>query len=169
MAEKKNVLTSSAVVKDGYNEFTTFFKIPHIEGEVPFCDRKALACNILEAWSAVLITALNMRMDSCVSMLFRNRDNVIKSDSNAVVFKKKNGHIHAFNFKAFEAMQGLSDSLKYQLWSECLHNSLGIQQLRKALYWIPEEMRQDHGGFSFGELISCLEEVTIAWELEHNR
>lgn len=161
MKEAKNVLTSSAVVKDGYNEFITFFRIPHVEGELPFCDRRALACDILGAWHEVLITALNMRMDSCVSMLFRNRDNVIKSTADAVWFKKKNSHIHAFSFRSFEAMQEMINSLRYSRWNECLSNTLGIHQLQKALYWISEDLRQDHGGFSFGELISCLEEATL--------
>lgn len=161
MKETKNVLTSSAVVKNGYNEFTTFFRIPHMEGEIPFCDREALACDILGAWHEVLITALNLRMDSCVSMLFRNRDNVLRSTVDAVWFKKKNGHIHCFNFAAFAAMQEFINSLRYSRWHECLNNTLGIYQLQKALYWIPEDMRQDHGGFSFGELISCLEEATL--------
>ena len=159
MKETKNVLTSSAVVKNGYNEFTTFFRIPHMEGELPFCDRKAMAYDIIGAWSEVLITALNMRMDSCVSMLFRNRDNVIKSTVDAVWFKKKNGHIHVFNLRSFAAMQELINSLRYSRWNECLNNILGILQLQKALCWIPEDMRQDHGGFSFGELINCLEEA----------
>lgn len=160
MKETKNVLTSSAVVKNGFNEFTTFFRIPHVEGELPFYDRKALAYDLIGSWSEVLIKALNMRMDACVSMLFRNRDNVIKSNSTAVWFKKKNGHIHEFNFNSFDVMNNMIQYLSHGCWNSVLEDKVGIYQLLKALYWIPEEDRKDHG-FSFGELISCLEEATL--------
>lgn len=160
MKVTKNVLTSSAVVKEGYNEFTTFFRIPHIEGDVPFCDRKALVYDVIGSWSEVLIKALNMRMDACVSMLFRNRDNVIKSNSDAVWFKKNNGHIHSFNFYSFDAMNNMIQDLSHGCWGRVLENKVGLCQLLKALYWIPEEDRKDRG-FSFGELISCLEEAVF--------
>lgn len=35
-------------------------------------------------------------------------------------------------------------------------DSLQVDQLLKALYWIPEKLKKDHQEFGFGELISCL-------------
>jgi hypothetical protein len=46
-------------------------------------------------------------------------------------------------------------------WDAIRYDQLGVRQLLKALYWIPEEHKKDHGGFGFGQLISCLEEITL--------
>ena len=132
-----------------------------MEGELPFCDRKAVAYDIIGAWSDTLILALNMRMDSCVSMLFRNRDNVIMSNEFQVVFKKSNGQIHSFNHESFKTMQDMVKALQLGDWESVRTNKAGIHQLQKALYWISEEERKDHGPFSFGQLISFLDECTL--------
>ena len=46
-------------------------------------------------------------------------------------------------------------------WEAIKNDNQGVRQLLKALYWIPEDERKDHGGFGFGQLISCLEEFTL--------
>lgn len=152
---------SSAKVynENRYAEFQTFFRIPFKEGEVPVAYH--VWKDLLGAWREVLILALELRMDSCVSMLFRNRNNVILSNEAQVVFKKNNGQIHAFNHHSFHEMEVMLDILKSSDWNAFRDQELGVRQLLKALYWIPEEQRQDHGGFGFGQLISCLEEFTF--------
>ena len=152
---------STAVVhnENRYAEFTTFFRIPFKDGEVDhnFHTWK----DLLGAWREVLMLVLELRMDSCVSMLFRNRNNVIKADEYHVVFKKSNGQIHSFNHPSFQAMEIMMDILKSGDWDALRNQEQGVRQLLKALYWIPEDQRQDHGGFGFGQLISCLEEFTF--------
>ena len=142
-----------------YAEFTTFFRIPFKDGEVPY-DPNAWK-KLLESWQITLVLALATRIDSCVSMLFRNRNNVIMSDEYRIVFKKANGQIHSFNHNSYQAMKDMLDILRAGDWNKFKDQEAGVRQLLKALYWVPEDQRQDHGGFGFGQLISCLEEFTF--------
>ena len=151
--------TATVYNENRYAEVSTFFRIPFKEGEVPHSHHTWK--DLLGAWREVLILALELRMDSCVSMLFRNRNNVIMADEYHVVFKKSNGQIHAFNHPSFQAMEIMLDILKSSDWEAIRKQEQGVRQLLKALYWIPEDQRQDHGGFGFGQLISCLEEFTF--------
>lgn len=159
MAMPVNNLTSSANVfaENQYAEFTTLFRIQFKQGEVQ--RNRNLWKELLSAWSDVCIRAIEMRMDSCVSMLFRNRDNVIHADEYQIIFKKANGQIHAFNHFSFRTMENTKKALEQKDWEGI--NNVGARQILKALYWIPEDMRKDHGGFGFGQLISCLEEFTL--------
>lgn len=100
-------------------------------------------------------------MDSCVSMLFRNRENILFADEYTITFKKANGTIHSFNHPSFQVMEKLVQDFQQKDWKSVSANKTGIRQLLKALYWIPEEERRDHGGFGFGQLISCLEEFIL--------
>ena len=159
MAMPVNNFTSSAKVfsENQYSEFTTLFRIPFKNGNVE--RNPHLWKDLIGSWAEVMITALEMRMDSCVSMLFRNRDNIIHSDEYQVIFKKANGQIHAFNHFSFRAMEDVKKALQQRDWDGI--TNVGARQILKALYWIPEDMRKDHGGFGFGQLISCLEEFTL--------
>lgn len=161
MAMPVNNLTSSARVfsENQYAEFTTLFRIQFKQGEVQ--RNRNLWEELLAAWSDVCILALEMRMDSCVSMLFRNRENVIHCDEYQIIFKKANGQIHAFNHFSFRAMEDVKKALQEKDWKGVMSSNVGCRQILKALYWIPEEHRKDHGGFGFGQLISCLEEATL--------
>lgn len=151
--------TATVYNENRYAEFSTFFRIPFKEGEVNYSHHTWK--DLLGSWREVLILALELRMDSCVSMLFRNRNNVIMANEYHVVFKKSNGQIHSFNHPSFQAMEIMLDILKSGNLNELRNQELGVRQLLKALYWIPEDQRQDHGGFGFGQLISCLEEFTF--------
>lgn len=165
-----NNLVSAAKVysENKYSEFTTLFRIPFKEGnlEEVYGNRRHTWKDILGSWANTCILALNMRMDSCVSMLFRNKDNILVSNEYQVIFKKANGQIHAFNHPSFEAMERMIKQFQSGNWEAIKNNNQGVRQLLKALYWIPEDERRDHGGFGFGQLISCLEEFTL--NFEHN-
>lgn len=159
-----NNLTSSAKVypENKYAEFVTFFRIPFKETpleEVFGKNASHLWKDLIGSWSKTCILALNLRIDSCISMLARNRDNVLISNKDQIVFKKSNGQIHTFNYCSYNAMLETIQHLESGNWEMLSRNELGIRQLLKALYWLPEEKRQDHGGFSFGQLISCLDEL----------
>lgn len=151
--------TATVYKENRYAEFQSFFRIPFKEGEVPYNHHTWK--DLLGSWRDVLILALELRMDSCVSMLFRNRNNVILANESQVVFKKSNGQIHSFNHHSFQEMEVMIAILKASNWNALRDQELGVRQLLKALYWIPEDQRQDHGGFGFGQLISCLEELTF--------
>lgn len=163
MTQKSTNLVSSAKVytENQYSEFTTLFRIPFKPNNGEYVHNRNMWRDLIGSWSKTCILALEMRMDACVSMLFRNRDNVIMSDEFQVVFKKSNGQIHAFNHQSFKTMQDMVKALQFGELESVRTNKLGIRQLQKALYWISEEERKDHGPFSFGQLISFLDECTL--------
>ena len=103
-----NLVSEAKVfVENKYAEFTTLFRIPFKEMplEEVYGNKAHVWKDLLGSWAKVCITALNMRMDSCVSMLFRNKDNILISNQFQVVFRKANGQIHSFNHPSFEAME----------------------------------------------------------------
>lgn len=165
MERTNNNLVSTATVnsENKYVEFTTFFRIPFnsVDSTIIFTDKANPWKEIFAAWSEVCIRALETRMDACVSMLFRNRNNVVVSNKHQVIFKKANGQYHAFNHPSFNAMEAMKEYLENGNWKLYRPGQSGVQQLQKALYWIPEEDKQEKGGYSFDQLISCLEKFTL--------
>lgn len=159
----KNSLKSSAktYVENGYSEFSTFFRIPYKEWDTDFVPNHDVWKDILSTWAKVCIKALESRMDSCVSMLFRNRNNVIKANEHQVVFKKKNGTIHSFNHASFKAMEDMIESLNKDDWHSVRANKLGIHQLLKALYWVDDEDKAELLGIGFGQLINTVTELAL--------
>ena len=160
-----NNLVSAATVdsENKYAEFTTFFRIPfnNVDPSTIFTGNRDLWRKVLSAWLEVCIRALELRMDACVSMLFRNRNNVVVSNQYQVIFKKSNGQYHSFNHPSFRAMEAMKEYLEKGDWKLGKPEQAWVRQLLKALYWIPEEDKQERGGYGFGQLISCLEEFTF--------
>ena len=165
MKKTNNNLVSSAKVypADKYAEFTTFFRIPfnNVDPSTIFAGTADRWKEVFSAWSEVCVHALEARMDSCVSMLFRNRNNVVISNEYQVIFKKSNGQYHAFNFPSFQAMEEFKEYFESGDWKLYKPEQAWVRQLLKALYWIPEEDKQEKGGYGFCQLISCLEEFTF--------
>lgn len=165
MKKINNNLVSTATVnsENKYAEFTTFFRIPfnNVDPSTIFTDNRDRWKEIFSEWSEVCIRALELRMDSCVSMLFRNRNNVVVSNEYQVVFKKANGQYHSFNHPSFKAMEAMKEYLEKGIWKLGKPEQAWVRQLLKSLYWIPEEDKQERNGYSFGQLISCLEEFTF--------
>ena len=165
MAQIKTNLVSAAKVysENKYAEFTTLFRIPfkEIPIEKVYRNRENVWKDLLGSWAGTCILALNMRMDSCVAMLFRNKDNILSSNEYQVVFQKANGQVHAFNHPSFNAMERMVKYFQSGDWNAIKDDALGVRQLLKALYWISEEDKKEKGSFGFGQLISCLEEFTL--------
>ena len=157
------VSTAKVYSENKYAEFSTFFRIPfnNVDPATVFQGNTDRWKEIFSAWSDVCIKALEARMDSCVAMLFRNRNNVIISNEYQVIFKKANGQLHAFNHPSFRAMEEFKEYLQNGNWKLGKPEQIWVRQLLKALYWVPEEDKQERGGYSFGQLISCLEEFTF--------
>ena len=86
---------------------------------------------------------------------------MVISNEYQVIFKKSNGQYHAFNHPSFRAMEDFKKYLKNGNWKLYKPEQAWVRQLLKALYWIPEEDKQERNGYGFGELISCLEEFTL--------
>ena len=160
-----NNLVSSAKVfsENKYAEFTTLFRIPfnNVDPSTIFTGNRDLWRKVLSAWLEVGIRALEARMDARVSILFRNRNNIVVSTEFQIIFKKANGQYHSFNHPSFKAMEVMKEYLEKGIWEFDKPEQAWVRQLLKALYWIPEEDKQERGGYGFGQLISCLEEFTF--------
>ena len=102
MATIKNHLVSTAKVdsENKCSEFTTFFRIPfnNVDPASIYTNNgKERWQEVFDEWSGVCIKALKARMDSCVSMLLRNYNNIVVSNELQIIFKKSNGQYHEFN------------------------------------------------------------------------
>lgn len=152
-------LVPSVSVNDNVNIFTTVFQIKHCRHNSQDI-RRITAIDVFRAYDEIMIEALEARMRNCMDMLFRNRDRVIISNDQQVVFYKDNGNIHSFNIPSFKAMEEMVQYLKEDKLPEATKYYQGIRQLQKALYWI-EKPKTDINNISFGNLISCLEELLL--------
>jgi hypothetical protein len=142
--------------ENNYSEFSTVFRVAHKQWDSSVkCD--TIAYNeVFAAWADTCILALEMRMDSCVSMLFRNKDRIVSADSVGVTFVTNNGVCHTFghgSFRVMEEMISIIDSGDLEAFT---NNKAGLKQLLKALYWLPAEERVEKGRISFGTLISFI-------------
>jgi hypothetical protein len=153
MKNNTNLVSSAKVYTENqYAEFTTLFRIPFKGSDGTVCEQIAFS-EVIEAWSEVLISALESRMDALVSILFRNRNNVTYADSSFIQFKKSNGQIGYFSHHSFEVMENSLKALKQRDWRGVLYCAVAAEQLLYALYWIPEDMKKDRGIISFTMLI----------------
>lgn len=64
-----------------------------------------------------------VRNEACLSMLLKNRDRVIESDEECVVFRKPNGHL-----QPLQAMEALVEALKEE--GPIVLDSLQVDQVR---------------------------------------
>lgn len=156
MKNNTNLVSSAKVYHENqYAEFTTLFRIPFKEHDGTVLEGIDPS-DIVEAWSEVLISALESRMDALVSILFRNRNNVTYADASIIQFKKNNGQIGYFSHHSFEVMENVLKALKQRDWKGVLYCAIAAEQLLHALYWIPEDMKKDRGIISFTMLIDQL-------------
>lgn len=154
--DKKNLVN----VFSDYSEFTTTFTIKHCSCN-DFDTDAVKPVTILEAWAPIIKKALEMRMESCMSMLFRNRNNVILANPHTVIFKKNNGMLHQFNVLSFKIMEETIAHIDAGDMEWLLYEPFACDQIAKSIYWISEEDRKDRNNISFGNLISTLHERMI--------
>lgn len=155
MKNNTNLVSSAKVYQENqYAEFTTLFRIPFKESD-GVSTKGITPSEIIEAWSEVLISALESRMDALVSILFRNRNNVTYADASVIQFKKSNGQIGYFSHHSFEVMENSLKALK-QRDGRVIYIAGAVQQMLQALYWIPEDMKKDRCNISFTMLIEEL-------------
>ena len=149
MKNNTNLVSSAKVYQENqYAEFTTLFRIPFKESD-GVSTKGITPSEIIEAWSEVLISALESRMDALVSILFRNRNNVTYADASVIQFKKSNGQIGYFSHYSFEVMENSLKALKQRDWEGVIYIAGAAQQMLQALYWIPEDMKKDRCNISF--------------------
>lgn len=137
---------------------TTTFSIPFMDWKNGFDDTAGMNWDeVLYRFSEVIVKALEDRMSSCRDMLGKNLFNVVHSSEYTIVYKKEDGKYHSFNHASYKTME---DAINMFTIGDIFNLELPhLDQIMKALVWA--ENREDVQGISFGNLISCIMELTI--------
>ena len=137
---------------------TTTFSIPFMEWKDGFVEEAAMNWEeVLHRFSGVIVKALEDRMAACMAMLGKNLFNIVYSNEHTIVYKKENGKYHNFNHASYKAME---DAINMFTVGEMFNLELPhFDQIMKALVWV--ENREDVQGISFGNLVSCIMELTL--------
>lgn len=154
---KPETLKSTATFyeENGYAEFSTFFRVKFTKNANVVIVKNATE-DIIGTFGDVIIRALELRMDSCVSMLMRNCDKVTFANEHCIQFKKANGQLHTFNRESFVYMKSAITMLQEGRIGEIIKTPGICRQIAKALYWIPEEDKRERNGIGFGRLVSTM-------------
>lgn len=112
-------------------------------------DFKKFAEEVFEAYTIVIVQAIEARMKACASNLIKHSDSIKYCDDKYITYTRKSGGEHTFSFNAYETMQikqyKLGELTKFEL-----------KQIAKALYWV--EDRSDIGKYTFQDLIDIIDE-----------
>ncbi len=137
---------------------TTTLSIPFMDWENGFEETAGMNWDeVLYKFSEVIVKALEDRMAACMTMLSKNLFNVVYSNEHTIVYKKENGKYHSFNHASYKTME---DAINMFTIGDVFNLELPhLDQIMKALVWV--EDRKDVEGISFGNLISCVMELTL--------
>ena len=151
---------SSVIVnrEEKVTNITTTFSIPFMDWKNGFESADGMNWDeVLYKFSEVIVKALEDRMAACMNMLSKNIFNVVYSNEHTIIFKKEDGKYHNFNHASYKAME---DAINMFTVGEMFNLELPhFDQIMKALVWV--ENREDVQGISFGNLVSCIMELTL--------
>ena len=116
-------------------------------------DFKEFAEKVFEAYTNVIVEALESRMKACASNLIKHSDNIKYCDDKFITYIRKSGEEHIFSFNAYETMRGLVKKVEQYKLGELTKSEL--KQIAKALYWVD---KSDIGKYTFQDLIDVIDE-----------
>jgi hypothetical protein len=149
-------------VEHGNNQsnFTMQFTIQHKDNDLDFGKTAiVLPEDILHEWQDAMKLALELRMQHCVSDLYKHRDSIYMADERMVGYTK-NKRIKIFYHASYCAMEEALSILNQGKIDRILEPRM-VDQIIKGLFWIPEEIKNSNRKYGFGELISLLTSVFI--------
>ena len=154
-ANKNSVVVNK---EEKVTNITTTFAIPFMDWKGGYRENDGMTWDeVLHKFSGVIVKALEDRMAACMNMLSKNIFRVVYSDEYVITFEKENGNYHTFNHASYKAME---DAINMFTVGDVFNLELPhFDQIMKALVWI--EDRKDVQGISFGNLISCVMELTL--------
>lgn len=117
-------------------------------------DFKKFAEEVFEAYTNIIVEALEARMNACASNLIKHSDNIKYCDDKYITYTRKSGREHTFSFNAYETMQRLVKKIQQYKLGELTKSEL--KQIAKALYWV--EDKSDIGKYTFQDLIDVIDE-----------
>lgn len=139
-------------------EYTISVTIPFKKtafSETPYKrDFKKFAEEVFEAYTNVIVQAIEARMKACANNLIKHSDSIKYCDDKYITYIKKSGGEHTFSFNAYETMRGLVKKVQQYKLGEL--TKFELKQIAKALYWV--EDRSDIGKYTFQDLIDVVDE-----------
>lgn len=117
-------------------------------------DFKKFAEEVFEAYTNIIVEALETRMNACVNGLIKHSDDVKYCDSKYITYIRKSGGEHTFSYNAYDTMQRLVKKIQQYKLGELTKSEL--KQIAKALYWV--EDKSDIGKYTFQDLIDVIDE-----------
>ena len=117
-------------------------------------DFKKFAEEVFEAYTNIIVEALEARMNACISGLIKHPDDVKYCDSKYITYTRKSGGEHTFSYNAYDTMQRLVKKIQQYKLGELTKSEL--KQIAKALYWV--EDKSDIGKYTFQDLIDVIDE-----------
>ena len=139
-------------------EYTISVTIPFKKtafSETPYKrDFKKFAEEVFEAYTNVIVEALESRMEACANNLIKHLNSKKYCDDKYITYTRKSGGEHTFSFNAYETMRVLVKKIKQYKLGEL--TKFELKQIAKALYWV--EDRSDIGKYTFQDLIDVIDE-----------
>lgn len=117
-------------------------------------DFKKFAEEVFEAYTNIIVEALEARMNACASNLIKHSDSIKYCDDKYITYIRKFGVEHTFSFNAYDTMQRLVKKIQQYKLGELTKSEL--KQIAKALYWV--EDKSDIGKYTFQDLIDVIDE-----------
>lgn len=117
-------------------------------------DFKKFAEEVFEAYTNIIVEALEARMKACASNLIKHSDSIKYCDSKYITYTRKSGGEHTFSYNAYDTMQRLVKKIQQYKLGELTKSEL--KQIAKALYWV--EDKSDIGKYTFQDLIDVIDE-----------
>lgn len=95
-------------------------------------DFKDFAEKVFEAYTNIIVEALEARVKACASNLIKHSDAIKYCDSKYITYTRKSGGEHTFSFNAYVTMRALiSKVTRYKLDQLTKYE---LKQIAKALY-----------------------------------
>ena len=117
-------------------------------------DFKEFAEKVFEAYTNVIVEALESRMEACANNLIKHLNSKKYCDDKYITYTRKSGGEHTFSFNAYETMRVLVKKIEQYKLGEL--TKFELKQIAKALYWV--EDRSDIGKYTFQDLIDVIDE-----------
>lgn len=117
-------------------------------------DFKEFAEKVFEAYTNVIVKALEDRLKACVDNLIKHSDSIKYCDDKYITYVRKSGGEHTFSFSAYDTMQRLVKKVQQYKLNELTR--FETKQVAKALYWV--EDKSDIKEYTFQDLIDVIDE-----------
>lgn len=145
-------------IQQNEKEYTISVTIPFKKtafSETPYKrDFKEFAEEVFEAYTNIIVKAIEDRMKACANNLIKHLDSKKYCDDKYITYTRKSGGEHTFSFNAYETMRVLVRKIEQYKLGEL--TKFELKQIAKALYWV--EDRSDIGKYTFQDLIDVIDE-----------